>query len=66
MNWHQGLRRISLAWWGFCTVLNLIPGIALLTSDFLQGLLWIAAFSAVFAILHKVTCWVIDGFFKER
>jgi hypothetical protein len=68
MNWKAGLERISLVWWGFwmicaagLAVFGLFEGAPTeRVHIFLIGALGIALAYAA----HRLTCWVLAGFFS--
>lgn len=62
MNWTKGLKRISLAFWGLFMLFGAMAaagGIVRQDYDILGG----GIFGMAIAYgLHRVTCWIIDGF----
>lgn len=69
MNWQQGLRRLSLIGWGFWGVLfcaMFIAGLTPNTSD--RDLMLFGGLAGVVGCFfaHKLTCWVLAGFFAPR
>lgn len=67
MNIGLGLERISAVWWGF---LGLLAGISLL-APFWKGfdgeLFGMGVAGLIGSYLgHRLTCWVISGFFAVR
>lgn len=66
MNWLQGLRRVSAAWWGLCAVLVAMSGVAAMSESIKLGATLIFVGLTICAVMHKATCWVINGFFEEK
>jgi hypothetical protein len=69
MNIEQGLRRISAVWWGLWGALAaFMLGVALFGSGSDRGV--IGTFGAIGLVAaymaHRLTCWVIAGFFAPR
>jgi len=69
MNWQLGLRRISAVFWGVPALL--FGGIFVYTafdgrgSD-MAGMLGTALLIvAGMYVAHRITCWIISGFFKH-
>ncbi len=63
MNIQRGLERVSAAWWGFWGLLFLsLSALSLLEGRLEEGL-GLAAFGAAVYLLHRLTCWVVAGFF---
>lgn len=62
MSWSTGLKRLSLVWWGFWVLALAGFGLYGLTQDRAENAIPILLGCAIPAALHKVTCWVIDGF----
>lgn len=68
MNWQLGLMRISVVWWSFWAILSVALGLAGLfgsSGSSRESLLMIGAILPIY-LLHKVTCWIIAGFFASR
>lgn len=69
VNIQLGLQRISAVWWGFW---GLLAFVAMVGSPFTQASdKWQisgAALAALVAIYlaHRVTCWIVAGFFSPR
>jgi membrane-associated phospholipid phosphatase len=69
MNWQNGLQRISAVWWGFW---GLLAGLAMFGSPFTQAsdkwdIAGMGAAGLVAAyIAHRITCWIVAGFFAPR
>ena len=67
MNWKIGLARISLVFWGGWSIV--LIGIAVFTmfedKNILNALPMLLTV-VVFYVLHRVTCWIIEGFFSKR
>ena len=64
MNWRTGLERISAVWWGFWALLTGVYGVYMFfeaTPAFGAGVLFLGLPSLYAA--HKLTCWIIAGFF---
>ena len=67
MNWNQGLKRVSLVWWGLWMVICIGIGVSLLLGvdrgreEPLFGFIPLLC-AVVPYFLHRLTCWVIDGF----
>ena len=66
MNIQRGLERVSAAWWGFWGLLCLVLSALSLSKGQLEEGLGLAAFGAAVYALHRVTCWIIAGFFTPR
>jgi hypothetical protein len=69
MNIRLGLERISAVWWGFWGLLGAIAvGAAVVSaSNNTAGIFWTGLGGMVAAyLLHRLTCWVIGGFFPAR
>ena len=75
MNWRLGLRRISATWWSFCGVMAV--GLTIILSlDHAreQGMAYASGYGVVvggfllglIVLAHKVTCWIIEGFFSAK
>ena len=75
MNWNQGLKRLSLVWWGIC-VLFFLSGSFMSMFDYYGNFAPIQEFkswkwpvfllcSSLPLVLHKITCWIIDGFTRN-
>lgn len=64
MNIQRGLERISAAWWGF---FGLLAALAFVGGVIAQDW-WLAGigFGCIVAsgVAHRVTCWVLSGFFS--
>jgi hypothetical protein len=75
MNWNQGLRRISAVAWGCVAAFAAIVVWALAWDEarangVAQAIgygiaIGIFAFGLIL-LAHRVTCWVIDGFFTSK
>jgi hypothetical protein len=71
MNIQRGLERVSAVWWGFWALPCLIVlGSALFGEEpsagrFFVGLASVLAGVAIY-LAHRLTCWVIAGFFAPR
>lgn len=67
MDWNTGLKRISAVFWGFWALFfgSMIVGQLLgqITSADSAAYLFLT-FPVLYA-LHRVNCWIIDGFFKR-
>ncbi|WP_029524150.1 hypothetical protein [Polaromonas glacialis] len=67
MNWNQGLRRLSAAIWGFfafgCGIFGFVFLFLNASREWGFGLALIAFLIPLY-IGHKVTCWIVDGFFQ--
>jgi hypothetical protein len=72
MNWQRGLERMSAVWWGFWAAAALVgvgafafqPAIDLAQR---VGIVGVALGGALFTYAaHRITCWVIAGFFAPR
>lgn len=69
MNWQNGLERMSAVWWGFWALVCGASGIGILIAGDGEralgaGLLFIGV-PALYA-MHRLTCWVLAGFFSPR
>jgi len=66
MNWNRGLRRASAVAWA---AIAIYPA-GVIAADISNGhpaLQWLALLALVLGViyaLHRLTCWVIDGFTK--
>lgn len=71
MNMQRGLERISAVWWGTWIALGSVLAVASFlgygSSQYESTLLmWLGVGGAVGALVaHKLTCWVIRGFFTH-
>lgn len=69
MNIQVGLNRISAVFWGFWALFFAIWGLALIfineSSEWQLGLAALAALVPVY-VAHRVTCWIVAGFFAPR
>lgn len=63
MNIRLGLQRISAVWWGFWALLATIIGVWSLLEKEPSGFGFLAALVPIY-LLHRLTCWVIGGFFS--
>jgi len=68
MNIRVGLERMSAVWWGFWGLLLGIWAVLLLVTNREEGALALGAIAALLPVylLHKLTCWVIAGFFSAK
>jgi len=69
VNVQKGLERVSAVWWGFWGLLAFAMFVVGLFSDgFDSGVLIGGGFAGLVAcgIAHKLTCWVVAGFFAPR
>ena len=73
MNVQQGLGRLSAAWWGFWCVALAIAAVGLAIAGAFNkdiDVFGMAAGSAFMSALsfgaHKLTCWIVAGFFSPR
>jgi len=67
MNMQKGLQRVSVVWWGMWMVLCAAMALAMLfardKSD-AQDIMWLAIGGTVLSyVAHRLTCWIIQGFF---
>lgn len=68
MNIKLGLERISVVWWGLWAAIAFFSGASLVFSsdnDRQIGLLFLAALIPIY-IAHRLTRWIISGFFAPR
>lgn len=65
MSWSTGLKRVSLVWWGFWVLSCLGFGLFGLVQDRAENALPVLFGALIPAALHKITCWVIEGFTKS-
>ncbi|WP_074578029.1 hypothetical protein [Polaromonas sp. JS666] len=70
MNIKLGLERISVVWWGLWAVLALLTGASLIFSsasagDTMIGFVLLGALIPIY-IAHRLTCWIIAGFFGSK
>lgn len=65
MNFRNGLKRISAVFWGFWGLLDLLIAIYAAKTEPFQGLIGLAILIPIY-LLHKLTCWVIAGFFSSE
>ena len=69
MNANLGLTRISAVFWGFFALWAAGGGLYMLftyqSRDWQAGLIFIACLIPLY-IAHKLTCWIIAGFFAPR
>ena len=69
MNWHLGIQRINTAFWGFwglCAVATFCFGVFITFTDRSGIDVCLGAAACVFAtfVAHRVSRWVINGFFS--
>lgn len=66
----EGLRRVSAVFWGFwgliATLLIVGGWLGILISHNNSDDLWLYVMAAASFVLHRLTCWVIDGFFAQK
>lgn len=66
MNIRLGLERISAVWWGMWALFAAITALVILIGDRdPTGLAFFLLLIPVY-LLHRLTCWVIAGFFTAR
>lgn len=63
MNIQRGLERVSAVWWGLWALITLAGAAALLLEGEIQKGLFLAAVGVAIYLAHRLTCWVIAGFF---
>jgi hypothetical protein len=71
MNIQRGLERVSAVWWGLWALVCLIVlGSALVGEAPSAGRFFVSVVSVsagvVIYLAHRLTCWVIAGFFAPR
>lgn len=66
MNWNLGLKRVSAAWWGLVAIIAAGIGFTWGSGWELESSLAGMAWSAGAYALHRVTCWIINGFSAEK
>jgi hypothetical protein len=69
MNWQNGIERVSIVWWGFWGLLAAIVmvGSPLTVASDKWEIAGAGAFGVVAAyVAHRITCWIVAGFFAPR
>jgi len=69
MNIQKGLERVSAVWWGLWGLFAaFVVGAALINGSSDGGELFLSGVGGMIAAYaaHRVTCWVVAGFFAPR
>lgn len=68
MNWKSGLERLSAVWWGLWGVFFAGISLYLLIDDRARTINTFGGFAiAIVCVLaHRVSCWIIRGFFAPK